>query len=131
MIGMNFVQNVIKILIANNPHSYALEIDRSFVYCVNMTTQSFIELLQSEVDPTLNLRQNNGNLDIKSIYWGNIYTETAIPANEIKEERDPLYTDNFGVVHRGTKEARARVEQFIQRFNTDQEFKKDVLGDDQ
>lgn len=96
-----------------------------------MTTDDFEKVLQKEIDPTINLRQNLGNLDIKSIYWGNIYTETAIPAKEIREERDPLYTDNFGYPHRGMKEAIARVESFITRFNSEADFRKDVLGDEE
>ena len=92
------------------------------------TNDEFLKKLQDEVDPTINFRQNPGNLDIKSIYWGDIYTETAIPSGDIREDRDPSYTDNFGYPHRGSNEATARVKMFIERFNTDEEFKNDVLG---
>ena len=93
-----------------------------------MTTPDFEKVLQAEVDPTINFREHPVNKDIVGIYWGDIYTETAIPSQNIKEERDAGYTDLFGYPHRGSIEAKARVEMFITRFNTDEEFKKDVLG---
>ncbi|MGI9118409.1 MAG: hypothetical protein ACR2IQ_02580 [Minisyncoccia bacterium] len=93
-----------------------------------MTNQEFELYLQKEISPEINFRQNSGNLDIKSIYYGDVYTETAIPSGDINEERMPNYCDNFGYPHRGSKEATERVKTFIERFNTDIEFKNDVLG---
>lgn len=99
-------------------------------YNYSMTNQQYEEFLQKEVDPTINFRQNPGNLDIKSIYYGDVYTETAIPAGDINEERSPSYCDNFGYPHRGSNEATARVKDFIEKFNNDVEFKNDILGID-
>ena len=93
-----------------------------------MTTKTYEALLQSEVDSTINFREHPVNKDIVGIYWGDIYTETAIPSQEIFEERNPSYTDLFGFPHRGSNEATARVKMFIERFNTDQEFRNDILG---
>jgi len=95
-----------------------------------MTTKEFEAQLQKEVDPTINFREHPVNKDIVGIYWGDIYTETAIPSQTIKEERESTYTDLFGYPHRGSIEAKARVEMFITRFNTEEEFRKDVLGID-
>lgn len=93
-----------------------------------ITTAEFEKQLQEEVDPTINFREHKENKDIVGIYWGDIYTETAIPSQNIKEERDMSYTDNFGYPHRGSIEAKARVEMFIKRFNEDDDFRRDVLG---
>ena len=93
-----------------------------------MTNAEFLAVLQKEVDTTINFRQNEGNKDICGIYWGDIFTETAIPSGDINEERTPTYCDNFGYPHRGSNEARARVENFINRFNNEEDFRKDVLG---
>lgn len=92
-----------------------------------MLTKDFEAQLQKEVDETINFR-NTANPDIVGIYWGDIYTETAIPSQEIFPERQETYTDLFGYPHRGSIEATARVQGFIHRFNTDEEFKNDVLG---
>lgn len=92
------------------------------------TTLEFEKYLQEQIDPTINFREHPVNKDIVGIYWGDIYTETAIPSQNIREERDPMYTDLFGYPHRGSIEAEARVKMFIDRFNSDEEFKNDVLG---
>jgi hypothetical protein len=86
--------------------------------------------LQQEVDPIINFRQNPGNLDIVGIYYGDVYTETAIPSKEIFEERSQSYCDNFGYPHRGSIEATQRIKDFIARFNSDEEFRNDMLGID-
>lgn len=95
-----------------------------------MKTPDFELQLQNEIDPTINFRQNPGNLDIVGIYYGDVYTETAIPSKEIFEERNPSYADNFGYPHRGSIEAIQRVKDFIARFNNDEEFRNDMLGID-
>jgi len=93
-----------------------------------METKQFEGVLQREVDPTINFREHPVNKDIVGIYWGDIYTETAIPAKTINSERIESYTDNFGFPHRGSLEATAKVKYFIEKFNTDEEFRNDVLG---
>ena len=93
-----------------------------------MLIQEFEKYLQDTVDVTINFREHPVNKDIVGIYWGNIYTETASPSQTIYPERSESYTHNFGFPHRGSIEALGRVKGFIDRFNSDEEFKKDVLG---
>ena len=93
-----------------------------------MTTKEFEKQLQDTVDATINFREHPLNKDIVGIYWGDIYTETAIPSQEIFPERQESYTDLFGYPHRGSIEAEARIKMFIERFNTEEEFRKDILG---
>jgi hypothetical protein len=95
-----------------------------------MTTKDFELELQKLIDPTINFRQNPGNLDITGIYYGDIYTETAIPSQNIFPERQENYLDNFGYPHRGSIEATARVQSFVDRFKNDVEFRNEVLGID-
>lgn len=95
-----------------------------------MTQKEFEKQLQENVDPTINIRPHPQNTDIVGIYWGDIYTDTAIPSGEIYPERMNTYTDNFGYPHRGSIEAEERVKGFIERFNTDKDFRDDVLGVD-
>lgn len=95
-----------------------------------MNTKDFEALLQKDIDPTINFRAHPVNKDIIGIYWGDIYTETAIPAEMIYPERQENYTDLFGYPHRGSIEAEARVKNFIERFNSEPDFKNDVLGID-
>jgi len=95
-----------------------------------MTTQEYELQIRKELDQSINFREHPVNKDIVGIYYGDVYTETAIPANEIFEERNLSYTDLFGYPHRGSIEATGRVKEFINRFNTDEEFKNDVLGID-
>jgi hypothetical protein len=93
-----------------------------------MTTKEYEKQLQDTVDPTINFREHPVNKDIVGIYYGDAYTETAIPALEINAERQESYTDNFGYPHRGYIEATERVIGFIERFKTDEGFRNDVLG---
>ncbi len=93
-----------------------------------METKLFEKQLQDEIDPTINFREHPVNKDIVGIYWGDIYTETAIPAQTINPERQENYVDLFGYAHRGSIEATAKVKGFIKKFNEDDEFKNDVLG---
>ena len=93
-----------------------------------MTNHDYELFLQKEVDPTINFRQNPGNLDIKAIYYGDVYTETAIPSGEIYPDKNPNYADNFGYPHRGSTEATQRVKDFISIFKTDEQFRNDTLG---
>lgn len=95
-----------------------------------MTTKEFEVFLQKAIDPTINIRPHPQNTDIVGIYWGDVYTDTAIPSGEILPERTASYTDNFGYPHRGSIEAEERVRGFIERFNTDEDFRNDVLGVD-
>jgi hypothetical protein len=84
--------------------------------------------LQKEVDPTINFREHAVNKDIVGIYYGDIYTETAIPNGMIYPTRSESYVDNFGYPHRGSIEATERVKGFVERFKTDEEFRNDILG---
>lgn len=95
-----------------------------------METKLFEKQLQDEVDSTINFREHPVNKDIVGIYYGDIYTETAIPSQTINPERQENYVDLFGYPHRGSNEATARVKAFIERFNTDENFKNYVLGID-
>lgn len=96
-----------------------------------MDIKIYEEQLQKEVDPTINFREHAVNKDIVGIYWGDIYTETAIPNRIINPEKLEGYTDNFGYAHRGSNEATERVKAFINRFNTEPEFKSLILGEDE
>ena len=93
-----------------------------------MTNKEFESYLQTNVDETINFRAHPENKDIVGIYYGDYYTETAIPSGEILEERTPSYTDNFGYPHRGSIEAEGSVRSFIDRFKDDLEFRNDVMG---
>ena len=95
-----------------------------------MTTKEFETQLQNEVDKTINFREHPVNKDIVGIYYGDIYTETAIPNGEIKPERSLDYIDLFGTPHRGSIEATQRVKDFIERINNDPDFRDLILGED-
>lgn len=89
-----------------------------------MLIKDFETQLQTNVDKSINFREHPVNKDIVGIYYGDIYTETAIPANEIHEEKNENYTDNFGTPHRGSIEAEARLRDFVHRYNTEEAFRE-------
>jgi hypothetical protein len=94
-----------------------------------MIIKDFEVKLQKEVSPKINFRQHPVNKDIVGIYYDDIYTETAIPANTINEERDDNYCDNFGYPHRGSIEAEARIKGFVDKFENDKEWREDFLAE--
>lgn len=93
------------------------------------TRQEYEQFLKETVDPTINFREHPVNKDLVGIYYGDIYTETAIPNGVIYEEESDSYVDNFGTRHRGSNEATARVSAFIERFKSDPEFREYITAE--
>jgi hypothetical protein len=93
-----------------------------------MQIKDFEAQLQQKVDKLINFREHPVNKDTVGIYYGDIYTDTAIPNNEIAEERSENYVDNFGFPHRGSIEAEQRVSSWLGRYKTDPEF-RDLYND--
>jgi hypothetical protein len=96
-----------------------------------MDTKTFEKELQDTIDPTITIREHPQNKDIVGIYYGDIYTETAIPSGLIYPERNENYQDNFGFPHRGSIEATERVKGFVERFKTDETFRNEILQTDE
>ena len=96
-----------------------------------MLTKDFELKLQKEVSPKINFREHPVNKDIVGIYYDDVYTETAIPAENIYETKLENYTDLFGYAHRGSIEAEARIIGFVDKFENNPEWKKEFLGDEE
>jgi len=94
-----------------------------------MTNSEFEQKLKKEVSEKINFRQHPVNKDIVGIYYGDVYTETAIPSGEIYPERNDNYCDNFGYAHRGSIEAEARIKGFVDKFENDKEWREDFLAE--
>jgi len=94
-----------------------------------MRNKEFEAKLQ-KISPKINFRQHPVNKDIAGIYYGDVYTETAIPSGEIYPEKNENYLDLFGYPHRGSIEAEARIKDFVNKFENDKEWRDDFLSEE-
>ena len=94
-----------------------------------------LELRLKEIDKNIvinDLSKYNVNdvCEVAYNYNGRSINICACPANEIKEEVDPAYKDEFGRRHRTLGEVIILAENFINHWNNEEGFKELMTCDD-
>lgn len=94
-----------------------------------------LELRLKEIDENIVINDLskydvNDVCEVAYNYNGRSINICACPANEIKEEVDPDYKDEFGRRHRTLGEVISLAENFINRWNNEEGFKELMTCDD-
>lgn len=87
-----------------------------------MQTKEFITGLESKLNVKLELRQSPNYPSMSGIYYAGVYI-CAAPSDQIKDEHDTAYVNEAGYPHRTKIFVEAKVSDFVNRYNTDPEFK--------
>lgn len=90
-----------------------------------MTTQEFETVIKEEIDPRLEVLPHPYLTDIERVslnYPGKSPIHVCgIPANEIREERNPDYQDAVGHIHPSIEECKTKIRVFLEKLK-DPEF---------
>lgn len=87
-----------------------------------MLTKEFISRLEEKLKVKLELRQSPNYPSMSGVYYDGVYI-CAAPSEQIKAEHDTSYTNESGYPHRTSVFVEAKVVDFVNRYNSDPEFK--------